>query len=465
LLAKLGKGYQYEKVTMDDLLRPDALDKFDIFFLTCGGWPGKWALNVGGNTLRPGVSYARVDEEKMRKSGDTIRRFVERGGTLYASDMRIQVVEAAFPERSAPIHLNERVLKKLMEVERKWLDLMAPAAHVDTVYDTLQKTDLSPAMKPKLDLLVAAVEASDLVKGDLNDPGARPNVMVRKVLRRFALPFTEADVAAIAKVLSAWEAKILAGVQKRASTKAKALMGKADEALQWQRDRIIQDDQGKDNQVVEANVEDPGLSELLKVSKLGLAFNANAWNPARFRGDLTVLLRGEYQTVLNTRFETPLLVKFREGQGTVIFTSFHNEAQNSAQEEDLLRYLVFTAVTAQEESKADATMLKGGFSPVKQGQINHMAGNASITRIYNHAGSGPIRFALIFTGADARLKLTLVAPNGQKYEKVVESTLIVEATGAPPGEWTYAVEAVKVPYENFPFGVSIGKGTAPARRP
>ena len=180
---------------------------------------------------------------------------------------------------------------------------------------------------------------------------------------------------------------------------------------------------------------------------------------------MTVLIRGDYRTVLNTRFETPLLVQFREGQGTVIFTSFHNEDQNNEREEALLRHLVFKAVTAREEAGADETMLSGGFSPAKKNQINHMAGNASISESYTSTGPGPLRFALIFAGADARLRLTIVAPGGQKYSEVVESTLVVEATGAPAGEWTYTVEAVKVPYENFPFGVSVGESDATPRRP
>ena len=45
-------------------------------------------------------------------------------------------------------------------------------------------------------------------------------------------------------------------------------------------------------------------------------------------------------------------------------------------------------------------MLKGGFSPAKTGQVNHMAGNASITRTYNNPNSGPFPGSpLIFTRA------------------------------------------------------------------
>ena len=220
-----------------------------------------------------------------------------------------------------------------------------------------------------------------------------------------------------------------------------------------------------DPRVLEAIVEDPGLREVLGTDELSLSFNTPDWKVARFLGQVDVLLRADYLTTSNDQFQEPLLVKFHEGQGTVIFTSFHNEDQNNQQEETLLRHLVFAAVTAKEEVLADAMMLKGGFSPAKKNQINHMAGNASITRTYNHPGTDPLRFALVFAGANARLRFTIVAPGGRKHSVEVDSTAIIEASGAPPGEWTYTVESLKVPYENFPFGVSIGKGDAPKRRP
>ena len=143
-------------------------------------------------------------------------------------------------------------------------------------------------------------------------------------------------------------------------------------------------------------------------------------------------------------------MRFRQGKGTVIFTSFHNEKQNSQQEMLLLRYLVFSAVTAKEEALAQETMLAGGFSPVKQGQVNHAkAGTDTITRKYQSDSGDPLLFSLNFGGGGATLRLTLVAPGGQKYEQDADETLVVQATGAPPGEWLYTVTAVKVPYQNF----------------
>ena len=214
--------------------------------------------------------------------------------------------------------------------------------------------------------------------------------------------------------------------------------------------------------MVTARVLDSGLKELLG-GDLSLNFNSNAWSPARFDGkDVVEYVRGEYQTVANTRFEAPLLVKFKEGQGTVIFTSFHNEAQNSRQEEALLKYLVFSAVTAKEQAVAEKAMLSGGFSAAKSSLISHSAGQPSATQIYKSPRDVPLRFALSFSGQGARLKLTLVSPTGDVYEKEAQATLVVEAEGATAGEWRYTVTAIQVPYENFPFSVSVGERGSPA---
>ncbi len=113
-------------------------------------------------------------------------------------------------------------------------------------------------------------------------------------------------------------------------------------------------------------------------------------SPAGSRGqDVQVLIRGTYVSVRREQIESPLLVRFRQGRGTVIFTSFHNEAQNSQQELELLRFLVFSAVTAKEEALAQETMLSGGFSPVKQGQVNHAVGMDSITKKYRECERRP----------------------------------------------------------------------------
>ncbi len=165
------------------------------------------------------------------------------------------------------------------------------------------------------------------------------------------------------------------------------------------RDRVAASRIGSgEEQVVTARVVDPGLQELLGET-VELNFDTTGWDAARFAGkDVNILMRGEFKVINGGRVEAPLLVKFPAGQGTVIFTSFHNEAQNSRQEEALLRYLVFSAVNAKEEALADKTMLAGGFSPAKRSLISHSTGQDSVTKTHSSPDGGPIRFALTFSG-------------------------------------------------------------------
>ena len=78
------------------------------------------------------------------------------------------------------------------------------------------------------------------------------------------------------------------------------------------------------------------------------------------------------ETVSGQRKTAPLLVKFPHKDGTVIFTSFHNEKQNNQTALKLLRYLVFAAMTADVESQVTRTMVQGGFSPAKRRHLQHL---------------------------------------------------------------------------------------------
>lgn len=79
VLAQMGTGYGTSEVSNSDLLSLDQLKKYDVVFLTCS------------------EMYVR----DFRSAG-TLRQFVEQGGTLYASDLRGDLLQVAFPEyRSA----------------------------------------------------------------------------------------------------------------------------------------------------------------------------------------------------------------------------------------------------------------------------------------------------------------------------------------------------------------------------
>ncbi|HET6882848.1 MAG TPA: hypothetical protein VFI31_21955, partial [Pirellulales bacterium] len=210
-------------------------------------------------------------------------------------------------------------------------------------------------------------------------------------------------------------------------------------------------------QDLNAEVIDGGLRELIG-GEMPLKFDQAGWYPAAFEGqEVTPYLRGKYTTDGGQEQTAPLMVKFPVHDGTVIFTSFHNEKQNNETELKLLRYLVFSAVTAEVETKVERTMVQGGFAPAKKNLFSASAGEPSATSVYHADKPGHLQFVLGFQNAGAELRLTVVGPDGKKQERQGTSTITIDLADAAAGDWTYTVTAVKLPNENFPFTVTVGQ--------
>jgi len=320
LLETLGTGYRYTTIEQDDLLDPGRLAEFDVLFLTCGGVPREWLSRRLRSGERNGGGVFRARPEILDSLRTSLRGFVGRGGTLYASDWRIELLAVAFPE---------------------------------------------------------LVDRAALEKGAV--------------------------------------------------------------------------------QTVEADVVDPGLRRRLGPT-IPLRFDQPAWRPAAFRvPEVTTYLRGTYQKVDGQEGTGPLLVTFPFQEGSVVFTSFHNEAQNSEIELELLRYLVFTTVTAREDARIKRTMVRGGLSPKERSLLSVSSGGEPVTQSYRCQDRGRLQFVLGFEDQGARLSLTLTGPDGRRYEKHGARTFTIEVPDAAPGEWQYTVTPLEVPYRNFPFTLTIGE--------
>ncbi len=210
-------------------------------------------------------------------------------------------------------------------------------------------------------------------------------------------------------------------------------------------------------QTVEAEVLDAGLRHSLGET-IPLRFEMRAWRPAAFAGpQVTALLRGTYQTIDGQRVEGPLLVTFPHGDGTVIFTSFHNEAQNSRIETELLHHLVFATVTAREQTHVRRMMVRGGFSPQQRNLLSASSPSEPVTRSYDCARRGPLQFVLGFEDRGARLRLSIVGPNGSRREKTGTKTFRVDVPDAAAGRWQVTVTPLEIPFRHFPFTLTVGQ--------
>jgi len=210
-------------------------------------------------------------------------------------------------------------------------------------------------------------------------------------------------------------------------------------------------------QTVQAEVVDPGLRRLLGPT-IDLRFDMPAWRPAAFRGpEVTTYLRGTYRLRDAGERTGPLLVTFPHGEGTVVFTSFHNEAQNKDMELELLRHLVFTTVTAREERKIRQTMVRGGFSPTERNLLSASSKSKPVRETYECRKRGPLQFVLGFEDQGAQIRLTVISPQGDKTEKTGTKTITIAVADAAEGTWHYTITPIKIPYENFPFTLTIGQ--------
>jgi len=207
---------------------------------------------------------------------------------------------------------------------------------------------------------------------------------------------------------------------------------------------------------VVAEVVDAGLRKRLGPT-VTLNFDKPAWRPAAFRrSKVTTYLRGTYRTVDGRELAGPLLVQFPFKDGQVIFTSFHNEKQTSETEEELLEYLVFTTITAETDARVKRTLVRSGFSPVDRSLFSASPENPSLRQTYQCEGDVDLQFVLGFENRGAELSLVVEGPDGRRLERTGTSTFTLDVPDASAGQWKYTVTPVQVPYENFPFTLTIG---------
>ena len=91
-----------------------------------------------------------------------------------------------------------------------------------------------------------------------------------------------------------------------------------------------------------AKVVDPVLAAHLGKDHVQLNFDEGLWAVAESAAaDTKVHVSGNMSSPLATVSNAPLLLTHKPGTGKVLYTSFHNEAQVTADMEAILQYLVF----------------------------------------------------------------------------------------------------------------------------
>jgi hypothetical protein len=210
-------------------------------------------------------------------------------------------------------------------------------------------------------------------------------------------------------------------------------------------------------QQIEADIVDPNLRQALGTKKIPLKFDLGDWKAAAFGGpSVKILLKGTYKKMRGDEQATaPLMVKFPFNKGTVIFTSFHNEAQNSRIEEQLLQYLVFSLVTAGIDAELNSSLDKEGFKPQGSNLLSTPP-RGSIKKEYDNKHVCDLRFGLGFRNEGYKLRFNIKSPSGKQFTHDCEGTTVLQVSGAESGKWTYTVEALDA-YANFAFRTTVGE--------
>lgn len=209
-------------------------------------------------------------------------------------------------------------------------------------------------------------------------------------------------------------------------------------------------------QSVEAQVVDAGLEAYLGRKAIPLAFDVPNWRPAAFDASkATVCLKGTYRNLKGDVATAPLLVKFRAGKGTVVFTSFHHSKNDGAIVQKLLEYLVFSSVAARSEARVKELMLRSQFA-AEDLRPAFVSPGKNAEGTCRHQG-GALQIALGFENQGAKLKLTLRSPSGKMVEHEDQGLYLIELPNAEAGVWHYTVTPIEVPNANFAILVAVGK--------
>jgi len=206
---------------------------------------------------------------------------------------------------------------------------------------------------------------------------------------------------------------------------------------------------------VTAKIVDKGLAARIG-SGIQLTFDMSSWmqiNNVRKDSQVYVEQNGR-----------PLLVSFRHNKGQVIFTCFHNHAQVSKQEYELLRYLVLKPLMAQSSVEIEDFAGWGTKTEIQETVGTVSPGQASQWYEYDFKGAGSLTAMLNWKG-QARLGVEVQGPSGIWQEEGDTQPVRLNVPSASAGRWRYRIIGKDVPGKNFPFVVLIGPATQVSQAP
>ncbi len=210
-----------------------------------------------------------------------------------------------------------------------------------------------------------------------------------------------------------------------------------------------------------AKIVDPGLASVIGKSEVEITFDLSGWviidkAGAGSQVHMTAPIKTGGYSDSGQAVETvkPLVVTFREGKGAVLYTSFHNEAQTSADVGKILNWFAIWAKSGK-TTQAARTLAEESGNKVLQEIIDGINPSEAKKYAVTSTGINDITFVLNFGGSALSLKVT--DPSGKKVidEKVTKPPF-TKKVQLDKGAYDIEIGGVDVPQDNYPFTLAMG---------
>ncbi len=166
--------------------------------------------------------------------------------------------------------------------------------------------------------------------------------------------------------------------------------------------------------------------------------------------ELSKEFSGEAATTLQDK---PYIVTFTEGDGEVLYTTFHNEAQKTEDTEDVLNWFGVRTKGGR-LARATQDLVVKGDDVLLQEIVDGM--NQDETKNYAFAASGESDFKVTLNFGGSALSLKITDPDGsQVVDKEVSSPPFTQSVQAKEGDFQIQVKGDDVSEKNMPFVVAV----------
>ncbi|MFC1474663.1 hypothetical protein ACFLQK_01345 [bacterium] len=232
----------------------------------------------------------------------------------------------------------------------------------------------------------------------------------------------------------------------------------------------------------EAKIVDEGLSAFMGgIDEINIVYDLGGWVPIEsVSEDVRVYMSGAYAYWSEDDYgnyssgDGPLMVSFRHGQGRVVYTTFHNEANLSSDVEKLLEYLALIPVTGDMATENEELLSRECDGCDMDGEyLNALAdGEGTTAEFEPETGTDNV----ILVNSSGTLEVNVYKADGTLYKTIMVNGAVtnrsvsrevsdsggevavirIPAEEAVEGSWSYEIKSQDADGVRKPVVVTIG---------